>query len=134
MIIADKYLLKTCQCALAISLLVTAIPSMASRTISELEKLDYDEMVLTGTAQSGKTWIACLQTSKGKQLTVKTGDFLGLRLGQIKKVDAKGIHLTETIPINFNEWLERKFFWPVVSDKSMRAACKWTAAPEKIFT
>ena len=114
-----------------LALLVMAAPSSATFLISELELLTYDNMLLTGTAQSGKTWIACIKTSDGKQVTVKKGDTIGPQLGRIQKIDAKGIYLSETVQLNFSEWFERKLFWPVVSDKALRAECKWVAAPEK---
>lgn len=75
-----------------------------------------------------------MKISKGKQVTVKVGDTIGPRLGQIQKIDAKGIYITEVQQLNYDEWFERKLFWPVVSDKSMRAKCKLTATPEKFWS
>ncbi|BBB68473.1 hypothetical protein UNDYM_4220 [Undibacterium sp. YM2] len=122
------------QLMLPLTLLVMAAPSSATFPISELELLTYDKMLLTGTAQYGKAWIACIKTSEGKQVTVKKGDTLGTQLGHIQKIDAKGIYLTETVQLNVSEWFERKLFWPVVSDKTLRAECKWIAAPEKSWS
>ncbi|MFZ6643167.1 pilus assembly protein PilP [Undibacterium sp. TC4M20W] len=116
---------------LPLTLLVMAAPSSATFPISELELLTYDKMLLTGTAQPGKAWIACIKTSDGKQVTVKKGDTLGPQLGRILKIDAKGIYLAETVQLNVSEWFERKLFWPVVSDKTLSAECKWIAAPDK---
>ncbi len=114
-----------------LALFIVATPSKATFLISELELLTYDNMLLTGTAQSGKTWIACIKTIDGKQVNIKKGDAIGLHSGRIQKIDAKGIYVSETVQLNFGEWFDRKLFWPVVSDKSLRAECKWIAAPEK---
>ncbi|MFZ6709589.1 pilus assembly protein PilP [Undibacterium sp. TC9W] len=115
----------------ALTLLMAATPSGATFLISELQLLAYGDMLLTGTAQSGKTWIACITTMDGKQVNVKKGDYVGPKFGLIQKIDARGIHVSETVQLNFAEWVERKWYWPVVSDQSLRAKCRWTAAPDK---
>ncbi|MFZ6643246.1 pilus assembly protein PilP [Undibacterium sp. TC4M20W] len=110
--------------AVTLILLLVCISSFATLTLGVLEKYEYGDLALVGTGMDGRGWIACFKNIKGERFIAIKGDHIGKVFGSIAEINSKGIFIAETINLNFEDWYERKFFWPVVSNESMRSVCK----------
>jgi Tfp pilus assembly protein PilP len=89
-----------------------------------LRGFNYSDLILTGTAKVKKHWIACVLTPDGKTFVMKKGSPIGDSFGYVDAIDAYTIKVVE--PFNANrgdQWVQRSFLWPIVTEKSFRKNC-----------
>ncbi|MGL5947568.1 MAG: pilus assembly protein PilP [Aeromonas sp.] len=83
-------------------------PQPASdRTKETLEYFSLPSLAMQGTlAKEGQLW-GLVRTPDGQSVRVAVGQYLGLNLGQIMRINDTSIELIETIPDGKGCWVER---------------------------
>lgn len=110
--------------------LATPFCAFASLTLSPLQQLHYEDLLLSGIIKSKSGYLACFKSVDGTIFVAKKGDYIGKQFGRIVEVTPNGIKISEPYELNFGEIYERKFSWPIVSNAKFRHPCKIPSAKE----
>ncbi len=85
--------------------------SMANMPVTELEKYTYGDLALISTNPEKDT--VCFAAGE-KIFLARRKSFVGKEFGHIEEIHKDYIVVVEMLEINWGEWIERKFSWPVV--------------------
>lgn len=78
-----------------------------NRTKQRLEQFPLDSISMRGTLGNKKSLYALAVTNDGATHRVKTGDYLGLFHGKVKKITSQSIVITEMVPDGTGCWVHR---------------------------
>lgn len=97
----------------------------ASATIAkgELENFEYGELMLVRTILSGKVRLACFVTPQHKPVWAHQGDYVGKQFGQLADIAEKAVTVKEKLLVNYGEWIERSFTWPIGHAQGLSELC-----------
>lgn len=97
--------------------------ALATEARGELEYYDYRELLLVRTIPSGKAGLACFVTPQDKPVWAHQGDYVGKEFGVISEIAQDSITVKEKLLVNFGEWVDRYFEWPVGNSQGLSALC-----------
>src|SRR5689334_12266296 len=79
-----------------------------TRILGELEKYQYDDLVLVGTFRDKDGWVGCIRLPDKSLRLVRPGYYIGPNDGKITSIDKNRFDLVELVPDGSGGWLERE--------------------------